>query len=58
MMLIVEAQHQIKEAYFTHNREAPVTLMIFDKYCKLYETQKGKQNKQVQFDREFATLIE
>ena len=58
MMLIVDAQYRIKEAYFTHNREAPVMLAIFNKYQKLYKTQTGRQIKRVRFDGEFAAPTE
>ena len=54
MMPIIDAEHPVKEIYFTLNREAPTTLSAFDKYWHLYETQTSKKIKQVRFDNEFA----
>ena len=54
MMSIIDAEHWVKEVYFTPNKEAPTTLAAFDKYRRLYETQTSKKIRQVWFDNEFA----
>lgn len=53
MMPIIDAEHCVKEVYFTPNKESLMTLSAFDKFHNLLENQTGKRVKRVQFDNKF-----
>ena len=55
LMLIIDAEVRLKEAYFLPNKEAPTTLTAFNMFHRNYKTQTKKKITRLRIDNEFAS---